>query len=90
MKDPLPQVHPSTWVFMRSIYRRLYHRKSLTDWLSDMRRAHTALLGEDINVDRLLAQSIAILEYTIIARDGHLPIEIAGPVDDSSMNEGAE
>jgi len=72
---------------MRSIYRRLYHEKSLTEWLSDMRRAHTALLGEDIPVDRMLAQSIAILEYTIIVRAGHLPREIAAPSDDNDPIE---
>jgi integrase len=28
---------------------------TLTDWLSDMRRAHAALPGEDIQIDRILA-----------------------------------
>jgi hypothetical protein len=46
--------------------------------LNDMRRAHSALLGMDLRVDRMLSESIAILEYTIIAREGHLPREIAG------------
>jgi hypothetical protein len=41
MENPLPQVHFSTWVFMRNIYGRIYHEKSLSDWLSDMRRAHS-------------------------------------------------
>jgi hypothetical protein len=41
-----------------------------------MRRAHAALLGEDIQIDRMLAQSID-LEYIIIARGGRLPPELA-------------
>ncbi|MDN7180179.1 hypothetical protein M0D69_19685 [Caballeronia sp. SEWSISQ10-4 2] len=41
-----------------------------------MRRAHAALLGEDIQIDRMLAQSITVLEYIIIARNGRLPAEI--------------
>ncbi|NVH74792.1 hypothetical protein FSB08_20200 [Paraburkholderia sp. JPY432] len=83
MENPLPHVDPSTWSFMRGVYRRLYHQKSLSEWLSDMRRAHAALLGEDIQVDRMLSEAIAILEYTIIAREGHLPREIAAASNDS-------
>lgn len=64
---------------MRGIYRNWYFPRpdlTLNDWLSDMRRAHAALLGEDIQIDRILAQSIMVLEYTIINRDGRLPAEI--------------
>ncbi|MFL9998273.1 hypothetical protein PQR34_43800 [Paraburkholderia sediminicola] len=74
-----PAVHLSTWKFLRGIYRNWYsHRPDLTlnDWLSDMRRAHAALLGEDIEIDRVLAQSIMVLEYAIIDRCGRLPAEI--------------
>ncbi|ADG14242.1 hypothetical protein BC1002_0134 [Paraburkholderia atlantica] len=83
MENPLPHVDPSTWRFMRGVYRRLYHEKSLHEWLSDMRRAHSALLGEDLRVDRMLSESIAILEFTIIAREGQLPREIAAASNDS-------
>ncbi|CAE6866083.1 hypothetical protein R75465_07965 [Paraburkholderia aspalathi] len=74
-----PTIHPSTWKFLRGIYRNWYlPRPNLTldDWLSDMRRAHAALLGEDIQIDRILAQSIMVLEYAIIDRDGRLPAKI--------------
>jgi len=87
MDNPLPHVDESTWRFMRKIYRRLYHEKSLTEWLSDMRRAHTVLHDQDVRVDRLLAQCIAILEYTIIAHGGCLPLEIEGPSGDRHSNE---
>lgn len=90
MENPLPEVDPSTWRFMRNIYRSIYHEKSLTDWLSSMRLAHAVLHDEDIRVDRLLAQCIAILEYTIIARAGHLPCEISGPSDDNDPSERNE
>lgn len=90
MEKPLPHVDPSTWRFMRDIYRRLYHEKSLSEWLSDMRRAHFALLGEDARVDRMLSESIAILEYVIISRDGHLPREIAGASDDNDPSKRDE
>jgi hypothetical protein len=49
---------------------------SLADWLSDMRRAHAAVFDMDILVDRMLGQSIAILEYTILAGGGQLPRQI--------------
>ena len=74
-----PKIHASTWKFLRCIYRDWYSPQphlTLNDWLSDMRRAHAALLGEDIEIDRILAQSIMVLEYTIIDRDGRLPAEI--------------
>jgi hypothetical protein len=74
-----PKIHASTWKFLRCIYRDWYSPRThltLNDWLSDMRRAHAALLGEDIEIDRILAQSIMVLEYTIINRDGRLPAEI--------------
>jgi hypothetical protein len=74
-----PTIHPSTWKFLRGIYRNWYSPRpdlTLNDWLSDMRRAHAALLGEDIEIDRILAQSITVLEYVIIARNGRLPAEI--------------
>ncbi|CAE6828614.1 hypothetical protein [Paraburkholderia nemoris] len=90
MKNPLPEVDPSTWRFMRNIYRRIYHEKSLTDWLSSVRLAHAVLHDEDIRVDRLLAQCIAILEYTIIARAGHVPFEISGSSDDNNPSERNE
>lgn len=90
MNNPLPEVEPSTWRFMRNIYRRIYHEKSLTEWLGSMRLAHAVLHDEDIRVDRLLAQCIAILEYTIIARAGHLPCEISGPSDDNDPRERTE
>jgi len=48
----------------------------LADWLSDMRRAHSAVFDMDIQVDRMLGQSIAILEYTILAGGGQLPRQI--------------
>jgi hypothetical protein len=48
----------------------------LADWLSDMRRAHAAVFDMDILVDRMLGQSIAILEYTILAGGGQLPRQI--------------
>lgn len=74
-----PTIHPSTWKFLRSIYRNWYFPRpdlTLNDWLSDMRRVHAALLGEDIQIDRILAQSIMVLEYAIIDRDGRLPSKI--------------
>jgi hypothetical protein len=74
-----PKVHPATWGFLRGIYQNWYGPRpdlTLTDWLSDMRRAHAALLGEDIQIDRMLAQSIMVLEYVIIARTGRLPAQI--------------
>ncbi|MBB5543351.1 hypothetical protein A8H39_10775 [Paraburkholderia fungorum] len=74
-----PTIHPSTWKFLRGIYRDWYFPRpdlTLNDWLSDMRRAHAALLGEDIEIDRILAQSIMVLEYAIIDRDGRLPAKI--------------
>jgi hypothetical protein len=87
VENTLPSVHPSTWRFLRRVYCNWYSKHpeaSLTDWLSLMRRAHTALLGEDIRVDRMLAQSITVLEYTIIARGGTLPAEI-GATDDGHI-----
>jgi hypothetical protein len=72
-------VHPATWRFIRGIYRRWYAPRpelTLVDWLSDMRRAHAALLGEDVQIDRMLVQSITVLEYIIIARGGQLPPEL--------------
>ncbi|MFM0451688.1 hypothetical protein PQR21_14975 [Paraburkholderia nemoris] len=74
-----PTIHPSTWKFLRGIYRDWYFPRpdlTLNDWLSDMRRAHAALLGEEIQIDRMLAQSIMVLEYAIIDRCGRLPAEI--------------
>jgi len=90
MNNPLPEVAPSTWRFMRNIFRSIYHEKSLTDWLSSMRLAHAVLNDEDIRMDRLLAQCIAILECTIIARAGHLPCAISGPSDDNDPSERNE
>ena len=49
---------------------------TLADWLYDMRRADAALLGQDVQIDVMLEQSIAILEHTIVARDGQLPAEL--------------
>ncbi|WP_258194117.1 MULTISPECIES: hypothetical protein [unclassified Paraburkholderia] len=37
---------------------------------------HAALPGEDIQIGRMLAESIAALEYIIIARGGRLPPEL--------------
>ncbi|WP_321934411.1 hypothetical protein [Paraburkholderia sp. J8-2] len=90
MGNPLPEVDPSTWRFMRNIYRRIYREKSLTDWLSSMRLAHAALHYEDIRVDRLLAQCMAIPEYTIIARAGHLPCEISDLSDEDDPSKSKE
>jgi hypothetical protein len=86
----LPHVDPSTWLVMRDIYKGFYHEKPLTFWLSDMRRAHSVLLGKNVRVDRCLSEAIAILEYTIIAREGHLPREIAGSLVDKGAKESAE
>jgi hypothetical protein len=41
-----------------------------------MRLAHSAVFDMDIQVDRMLGQSIAILEYTILAGGGQLPRKI--------------
>lgn len=41
-----------------------------------MRRAHAALLGEDVRIDMMLEQSIAILEHAIAAQGGRLPPEL--------------
>ena len=74
-----PAIHPATWRFMRGIYRTWYAPRPelmLTDWLRDMRRAHAALLGEDVGIGAMIEQSIAILEHTIVARSGQLPAEI--------------
>jgi len=74
-----PTIHASTWKFLRCIYRDWYFPRpdlTLNDCLSDMRRAHAALLGEDIEIDRILAQSITVIEYAIIDRDGRLPAKI--------------
>ncbi|MGF6664070.1 hypothetical protein QF000_005738 [Paraburkholderia atlantica] len=90
MGNALPHVDASTWRFMRGVYERLYHEKSLTDWLRDMRIAHSVLRSEDERVDRILSEAIAILEYTIVARDGHLPREIAGRVVDKGSTGDAE
>ncbi|MGF6965930.1 hypothetical protein OKW43_002958 [Paraburkholderia sp. WC7.3g] len=90
MGNPLAHVDPSTWRVMRDIYEGYYREKSLTDWLSDMRRAHWALRGEDVRVVRCLSEAIAILEYTIIVRDGHLVREIADSLVDKRSNEGAD
>lgn len=82
MSAPLPDIHPSTWHFMRGMYRVWYSQhpeSSLADWLSDMRRAHGAVFDLDRRVDHMLGQSIAILEYTILYRGGHLPLQITGP-----------
>jgi hypothetical protein len=52
------EIHPATWRFLRGIHREGYAPRpelTLTDWLSDRRRAHAALLGEDIQIDRMLA-----------------------------------
>jgi hypothetical protein len=76
----LPEIHPATWGFLRGIYREWYAPRpelTLVDWLSDMRRAHAALLGEDIQIDRMLAQLITVLEYIITARRSRLPAELA-------------
>ncbi|QIE22607.1 hypothetical protein SBC2_06170 [Caballeronia sp. SBC2] len=70
---------------MRGIYRVWYSQhpeSSLADWLSDMRRAHGALFDMDAGVDRMLGQSIAILEYTILSRGGQLPLQITSSTDD--------
>jgi hypothetical protein len=65
---------------MRGIYLAWYSQhpeSSLADWLSDMRRARSAVFDMDIQVDRMLGQSIAILEYAIILADGgQLPRQI--------------
>ncbi|CAD6532432.1 hypothetical protein LMG28727_02935 [Paraburkholderia kirstenboschensis] len=90
MGNALPHVDASTWRFMRDVSERLYHEKSLTDWLRDMRAAHSVLLGEDVRVDRLLSEAVAILEYTIITRGSRLPIEIASPLAPSKSRKGAE
>lgn len=74
-----PAIHPSTWRFMRGIYRTWYAPRpelTLIDWLSDMRRAHDALLGEDLQIDVMLEQSITILQHTIVAHGGRLPPEL--------------
>jgi hypothetical protein len=64
---------------MRGIYLAWYSQhpeSSLADWLSDMRRARSAVFDMDIQVDRMLGQSIAILEYAILADGGQLPRQI--------------
>jgi hypothetical protein len=79
MSAPLPEIHPQTWRFMRGIYLAWYSQhpeSSLADWLSDMRRAHSAVFDMDIQVERMLGQSIAILEYAILAGGGQLPRQI--------------
>ena len=86
MGNALPHVDPSTWRVMRDIYDGYYHEKPLTDWLRDMRSAHSVLLGKNVRVDRCLSEVIAILEYTIVARGGRLPREIAG----SLVNKGTK
>jgi hypothetical protein len=46
MSAPLPEIHPQTWRFMPGIYLSWYSQhpeSSLADWLSDMRRAHSAV-----------------------------------------------
>jgi hypothetical protein len=78
MSAPLPEIHPQTWRFMPGIYLSWYSQhpeSSLADWLSDMRRAHSAVFY-GFQVDRMLGQSIAILEYTILAGSGQLPRQI--------------
>jgi hypothetical protein len=79
MTSSLPDIHPSTWCFLHTIYCSWYAKQpdfSLTGWLSDMRRAHHALRNERIEVTRIYAQAITVLEYVILTRDGQLPVEL--------------